>query len=127
MYERKIPPIDLNCGVTITQFLIGGKWKPYLINCMTKGYHRPMDFRRVIVGATKRVLTQQQNELESMGIVRKVVYDVVPMKVEYFLTELGESLVPIIRAMDEWGEQHKDLFDENGNVRTDKESIPCNP
>lgn len=91
---RKIP-IDTNCGVTVTQFVIGGKWKPYLINCITKGYHRPIDFQKVIEGATKRVLTQQLNELEEMGIVRKVVYPVVPMKVEYFLTELGNSLVPV--------------------------------
>ena len=37
MYEYKIPPIDLDCGVTITQYVMGAKWKPYLINCMTKG------------------------------------------------------------------------------------------
>ena len=112
MYERKIP-IDPNCGVTVTQFVIGGKWKPYLINCITKGYHRPIDFQKVIEGATKRVLTQQLNELEEMGIVRKVVYPVVPMKVEYFLTELGNSLVPIIRMMDDWGNKHRYLAEQN--------------
>lgn len=112
MYERKIP-IDANCGVTVTQFIIGGKWKPYLINCITKGYHRPIDFQKVIEGATKRVLTQQLNELEEMGIVRKVVYPVVPMKVEYFLTELGNSLVPIIRMMDDWGNKHRYLAEQN--------------
>ena len=112
MYERKIP-IDTNCGVTVTKFVIGGKWKPYLINCITKGYHRPIDFQKVIEGATKRVLTQQLNELEEMGIVRKVVYPVVPMKVEYFLTELGNSLVPIIRMMDDWGNKHRYLAEQN--------------
>ena len=112
MYERKIQ-IDTNCGVTVTQFVIGGKWKPYLINCITKGYHRPIDFQKVIEGATKRVLTQQLNELEEMGIVRKVVYPVVPMKVEYFLTELGNSLVPIIRMMDDWGNKHRYLAEQN--------------
>ena len=112
MYERKIA-IDTNCGVTVTQFVIGGKWKPYLINCITKGYHRPIDFQKVIEGATKRVLTQQLNELEEMGIVRKVVYPVVPMKVEYFLTELGNSLVPIIRMMDDWGNKHRYLAEQN--------------
>lgn len=112
MYEHKIP-IDTNCGVTVTQFVIGGKWKPYLINCITKGYHRPIDFQKVIEGATKRVLTQQLNELEEMGIVRKVVYPVVPMKVEYFLTELGNSLVPIIRMMDDWGNKHRYLAEQN--------------
>ena len=112
MYERKIQ-IDTNCGVTVTQFVIGGKWKPYLINCITKGYHRPIDFQKVIEGATKRVLTQQLNELEEMGIVRKVVYPVVPMKVEYFLTELGNSMGPIIRMMDDWGNKHRYLAEQN--------------
>ena len=112
IYERQIP-IVTNGGETVTQFVIGGKWKPYLINCITKGYHRPIDFQKVIEGATKRVLTQQLNELEEMGIVRKVVYPVVPMKVEYFLTELGNSLVPIIRMMDDWGNKHRYLAEQN--------------
>lgn len=114
MYEHKIPPIDLDCGVTITQYVIGAKWKPYLINCMTKGIHRPVDFTRVIKGATRRVLVQQLGELEAVGVVRHVVYNTVPMKTEYFLTHFGESLVPIIRMMDEWGNNHRYMFNEMG-------------
>lgn len=114
MYEHKIPPIDLDCGVTMTLHVIGGKWKPYLINCITKGYHQPKEFQRTIAGATKRVLVKQLGELEAAGVVRKVTYDTVPMKTEYFLTELGESLVPIIRLIDKWGLDHKDLFNEMG-------------
>lgn len=115
-YNYKIPPIDLDCGVTITQFVMGAKWKPYLINCMTKGIHRPVEFQRVIKGATRRVLVRQLGELESVGIVRRVVYDTVPMRTEYFLTELGQSLVPIIRMMDAWGNEHRNMFDEMGHV-----------
>lgn len=114
MYEHKIPPIDLDCGVTITQYVMGAKWKPYLINCMTKGFHRPVEFQREIKDATRRVLVQQLGELQSRGIVRRVVHDTVPMKTEYFLTELGESLVPIIRMMDAWGNRHRNLFGEMG-------------
>lgn len=116
MYAYKIPPIDLDCGVTITQYVMGAKWKPYLINCMTKGIHRPAEFRRAIKGATRRVLVRQLGELEAVGIVRRVVYDTVPMKTEYFLTPLGESLVPIIRMMDAWGCEHRNMFDEMGNL-----------
>ncbi len=122
MYEYKIPPIDPDCGVTITQYVIGAKWKPYLINCMTKGIHRPVEFQRAIKGATRRVLVQQLGELESVGIVRRVVHDSVPMKTEYFLTELGESLVPIIRMMDAWGNGHRHMFDEMGYIMRRK---PC--
>lgn len=116
MYEHKIPPIDLECGVTMTMHMIGGKWKPYLINCITKGHHQPKEFQKIIAGATKRVLVKQLGELESTGIVRKVIHDTVPMKTEYFLTELGESLVPIIRMIDRWGLEHKHLFDEMGLI-----------
>ena len=102
--------------MTITQFVMGAKWKPYLINCMTKGIHRSVEFQRVIKGATRRVLVRQLGELESVGIVRRVVYDTVPMRTEYFLTELGQSLVPIIRMMDAWGNEHRNMFDEMGHV-----------
>lgn len=115
MYRHKIPSIDPDCGVTITLHAMGGKWKPYLINCMTRGYHRPVEFQRIIKGATRRVLVQQLGELEDKGIVYRVVHDVVPMKTEYFLTELGESLVPIIRMLDAWGDEHRDRFDAMGN------------
>lgn len=114
MYEHKIPPIDLDCGVTITQYVMGGKWKPYLINCMTWGIHRPVDFQRMINGATRRVLVQQLGELEAVGVARRIVYNTVPMKTEYFLTELGESLIPIIRMMDAWGNDHRGMFNEMG-------------
>ena len=120
MYEYKIPPIDPDCGVTITQYVMGAKWKPYLINCMTRGIHRPVEFRHAIKGATRRVLVQQLGELEAVGVVRRVVYDTVPMKTEYFLTELGESLVPIIRLMDAWGHAHREMFDEMGNLNASR-------
>lgn len=123
MYEHKIPPIDLDCGVTMTLHVIGGKWKPYLINCITKGFHQPKEFQKTIVGATKRVLVKQLGELETAGVVRKVTYDTVPMKTEYFLTELGESLVPIIRMIDRWGLEHKELFNEMGLLSNAADSM----
>lgn len=81
---------------------------------MTKGIHRPVEFQKTIKGATRRVLVQQLGELESVGVVRRVIHDTIPMKTEYFLTELGESLVPIIQMMDKWGNEHRDLFNEMG-------------
>ncbi|KRB55501.1 helix-turn-helix domain-containing protein [Flavobacterium sp. Root186] len=102
MYERKIP-INTTCGVEVAQLVIGGKWKSWLIRAINTGSHRPVDIQRAIPTATKRVLTQQLNELEEYGAVYKIVYAEVPMRVEYFLTELGESLIPLIKIMDDWG------------------------
>ncbi len=115
-YERKIP-IDLGCGVNIYQIMAGGKWKPYLINCMNRGLRRPSQFLRVIPGATKRVLAQQLSEMERMGIVLKTVYPETPPHTEYELSEIGLSIIPIIKMMDEWGLKHNGLFDEMGKYK----------
>lgn len=115
-YERKIP-IDLKCGVTIYDLMAGGKWKPYLINCMNRGIKRPSEFQRIIPGATKRVLQQQLNEMERMGLVTKKVFAEVPPRSEYSLTERGQSLLPIIRQMDDWGLRHAYMFDEMGQLK----------
>lgn len=119
-YERKIP-IDLECGVTLYDIMVGGKWKPYLINCMNRGVRRPSEFQRVIPGATKRVLQQQLNEMERMGLVSKEVFAEVPVRVEYSLTERGLSLLPIIRSMDVWGLEHAHLFNEMGQLKESPE------
>lgn len=54
MYEHKVSPIDLDCGVTLTQYVMVAKWKSYLINYMTKGIHCPVEFQRAIKGAVSR-------------------------------------------------------------------------
>ena len=105
MYERKIPK-ELSCGMGMTMEIIGGKWKPCLIFNISRGYRRPSQLQRLNPNATRRVLNQQLKELEEHGVVRRVVYAELPPKVEYFLTEIGESLMPIIRTMDNWGSQY---------------------
>lgn len=108
-YERKIP-IDLDCGETIYQIMVGGKWKPYLINSMNRGLCRLIEFQKIIPGASKRVLAQQLMEMESMGLVSKTIYAECPLRTEYRLTTLGESTLPIIKAMDSWGLEHGDYL-----------------
>ncbi len=110
MYERKIP-IDADCGVTVFQTVVGAKWKPYLISCLTRGIRRPAEFQKAIAGADRRVLAKQLRELEQMGIIRQKVYPAIPQRVEYFLTDLGESVVPVIRAMDDWGNAHRRIVE----------------
>ncbi|MCW3465891.1 winged helix-turn-helix transcriptional regulator [Chitinophaga nivalis] len=107
MYERKIPK-PLDCGVGIMMEIIGGKWKPCLIFNIHNGIRRPGELQKMNPAASRRVLTQQLNELEEHGVVRRVVYATVPPKVEYYLTDFGNTLVPVIVNMERWGLQHMD-------------------
>lgn len=102
MYERKIPK-NIDCGVAATMDIIGGKWKPCLIFNIMNGNRRPSQLQRLNPLATRKVLNQQLKELEDRGVIRRVVYPELPPKVEYFLTDFGESLIPVIKVIDQWG------------------------
>lgn len=111
MYEKKIPK-DLSCGIGVTLEMIGGKWKPCLINSIHKGIHRPSELARHNPTASKRVLILQLKELEEHGIIKKIIHPELPPKVEYFLTALGESLLPIVDLMENWGVHFTTAFQE---------------
>ncbi|MFG4002110.1 transcriptional regulator [Flavobacterium aquidurense] len=102
MYQRKIP-IDYSCGLNVAMEVVGSKWKFCLLDEISKGTKRPKDLVKVVNGITKRVLQNQLKELEFHGLLGKTVYTEIPLRVEYFLTESGESLMPLIIAIDKWG------------------------
>ncbi len=103
MYAHKIPK-DLTCGMAMTMEIIGNKWKPCLLYSIRRGVNRPGQLQQANPKASRQVLNQQLKELEAHGIIRKVVHAQLPPKVEYFLTELGESLIPVLDAMTAWGD-----------------------
>ncbi|HEX3548056.1 MAG TPA: helix-turn-helix domain-containing protein [Mycobacterium sp.] len=95
------------CPVEATLEVIGGKWKAVLIyHMMHGGPHRFAELRRKTTGISDRVLTRQLRELETDGIVHRAVFAEVPPRVEYSLTEYGESLRPVTEAMCQWGKRH---------------------
>ena len=108
MYEKKIPK-DLNCGIVVTMEIIGGKWKTSLINDINKGIKRPSELHRSHPEASLRVINQQLFELERNNIIEKKIYPVLPPKVEYSLTEIGKSLLPLIDLMLSWGNEHRSM------------------
>jgi DNA-binding HxlR family transcriptional regulator len=108
MYEKKIPK-DLNCGIVVTMEIIGGKWKTCLINDINKGIKRPSELHRSHPEASLRVINQQLFELERNNIIEKKIYPVLPPKVEYYLTEIGKSLLPLIDLMLSWGNEHRSM------------------
>lgn len=92
-----------NCPVETTLELIGGKYKALILWRLSEGKLRFSELRKVISGATPKMLTQQLRELESQALIHREVYPIIPPKVEYSLTELGRSLMPVLMAMRDWG------------------------
>lgn len=98
-----------NCEKELTLNIIGGKWKMLIMWHLGKtGTKRFGELKTLIPGITQRMLTNQLRELEEDEIVHREVYPVVPPKVEYSLTKNGESLMPILDAMYEWGKNYID-------------------
>lgn len=92
-----------NCPVEATLDLIGGKYKALILWHLSAGDLRYSQLRTKLDGITSKMLTQQLRELEAHRLIHREVFPIVPPKVEYSLTELGESLMPILVAMRDWG------------------------
>ena len=92
-----------NCPVEATLELIGGKYKALILWYLSSDKLRYSQLRELLTGITPKMLTQQLRELESKQLVHREVFPIVPPKVEYSLTDLGKSLMPILIAMRDWG------------------------
>ena len=90
MYERKIIP-NLNCGLDLIGEVLYGKWKIRLLWFINEGHQRPSELQRKIPDASRRVLNVQLKELEDHGLVTKVIYPVVPPKVDIPLPNLAKA------------------------------------
>lgn len=101
--EPLAPDRANKCPVTHCLKMIGGKWKPLLFFCIDNGVNRFGALQRAIPDITKQMLTQQLRELEADGLITRTVFAEVPPRVEYALTERGASVLPIIKAMRDWG------------------------
>lgn len=100
-----------NCPVGITLSLIGGKYKVVILwYLFDKKILRYGELQKILTGVTAKMLIQQLRELEEDGLVKRKVYPVVPPKVEYSLTELGESIIPILLEMKKWGENYTKTY-----------------
>ena len=95
------------CPVAITVNLIGNKSKLLILRDLLAGTKRFCELRKSVAGISQKVLTDNLQSLEEDGIVLRKVYAEVPPRVEYSLSELGESLRPIIEVMENWGRTYK--------------------
>jgi DNA-binding HxlR family transcriptional regulator len=95
-----------NISVEATLEVIGGKWKCVILCHLTHGKKRTSELKRLMPNITQKMLTQQLRELEDDGIINRIIYQQIPPKVEYELSDYGRSLQSILDALCNWGERH---------------------
>lgn len=95
-----------NCPVETTLELIGGKYKALILWHLSESSLRFSQLCKLVKTATPKMLTQQLRELEANDLIHREVFPVVPPHVEYSLTEVGRSLMPILVAMRDWGAEY---------------------
>ncbi|WCT14047.1 winged helix-turn-helix transcriptional regulator [Mucilaginibacter jinjuensis] len=107
---------NYRCAMEASLSVISGKWKMTILQKILAGPIRYSDIKHNIPDITEKMLTQQLRELEEDGIVKRKVYPVVPPKVEYSFTDLGQGLTPIFQSLEVWGAQF--LTNSNGELIT---------
>lgn len=101
------------CSVEAAISLIDGKWKCVILYHLLSGTLRFNEIRRHVPAVTQRTLTNQLRELEMDGLIVRNVYAQVPPKVEYSLSELGRTMVPVLSALKEWGDSNISRFSKS--------------
>ncbi len=94
------------CPVKKTIEIIGGKWKPAILYLIQNEITRFGEMHKSLPGISKRMLTAHLRELEADGIINRKVFAEVPPKVIYSLTDLGKTVIPVLIAMANWGEEY---------------------
>ena len=96
-----------DCPVATTVSLIGSKWKLLIMRNLLVRPWRFNELQKSLDGISQKVLTDSLRSMEADGIITRTVYPEVPPRVEYALSELGESMRPIIKSMENWGAEYK--------------------
>ena len=103
MITKKVP----TCPAATTIGLIGNKWKLLVLGDLLTGPKRFGELRKSLKGISQKVLTDNLRAMEEDGLLERTVFPEVPPRVEYALSELGETMRPIIEQMEVWGRYYK--------------------
>lgn len=101
-----LPEFDPLCPSSAMPVRIGGKWTGMVVRCLQGGPRRFTELKEPLRGVTPKVLTETLRAMERDGLVTRAVHDENPPRVEYALTPLGRTLVPLIDAARIWSEEH---------------------
>ena len=113
MSKKELDLINPNCSVYDVMNIIGGKWKIDIIYHLGEGTLRFGELKKSLIPITQQMLSKQLKELENDGIIKRKVYSVIPPKVEYSLTDTGNSLNPVIESILEWASFYSNQLDVN--------------
>lgn len=97
------------CPVATTVQIIGSKWKLLILRNLLQRPWRFNELRKDLEGISQKVLTDSLRSMEADGIISRTVYAEVPPRVEYALNEMGETLRPILDAMEIWGQNYQNI------------------
>jgi DNA-binding HxlR family transcriptional regulator len=122
MYERKIKE-DLDCGIIVAMKVFGAKWKPCIIDAIGRGIKRPSELHREIRSTSPRVIEMQLAELITYGVVTKTIYPGFPLCVEYSLTPMGETILPVLAELNAWGLENREVVQRVNNYQGSKEEL----
>jgi len=114
------------CPVEATLSFLDGKWKGVILYHLMDGKLRFNELRRRLPDVTQRMLTKQLRELEECGLISRTVFPVVPPRVDYALTALGETMEPVIRALAAWGNENVSCREGRMEVRM-PDTSGCTP
>lgn len=116
---------EYHCAMDVTMDFIGGKWKTVVLWYLRKDKKRFSEIRRMIPNITEKMLSLQLKALEQDGLVKRKIYSEVPPRVEYYLTDFGKTLIPMLEEIAKWGrglaENRGKMVDKVRNKKTDKE------
>ncbi len=101
------------CALELALELIGGKWKPMMLYHLKNGPLRSSELQKRLNNISNKMFTQTARELERDGLIRREVFPVSPPKVEYSLTPMGDSVIPLIMHMGYWGESIGEYDDQS--------------
>lgn len=105
---RKFEQHPSNCPIARTMHYIGGKWKPFILARLVVGRMRFGRLAVQVPSISRKILSQQLKELEADGLVIRYSYAEKPPRVEYELSDLGKTVIPVLTAMTEWAAQIED-------------------
>jgi DNA-binding HxlR family transcriptional regulator len=99
--------ITEQCPIDIALNMLSGKWKMAILWQLTKGTVRFNELQRRLLNVTQKTLTQQLRDLERDGLITRQIYPEVPPKVEYRLSELGMTIIPVLHSLCQWGKEYQ--------------------